>query len=164
MARLRLGGIAAGTPPRLRIGGISASGAVPTTGRLRIGGISATGTQAVILAPLPNLVDVAPLTNLTVTAGLAGGSATPDSYTWRVLPGSTPVGIIGTGATVTIKAPAGAGHTGPGPAAGSTTIGVRGIKAGIPSPEVTFRIDTLPHQWWFGTSTGYVPISQPQFA
>jgi hypothetical protein len=159
MARLRIGEVSAdelAVAPRLRIGGVSADGALPTTGRLRLGGVSADGTLAVTLLPLaPQTVRA--LTTVTLTAVTAPGSAVPDSYTWRVLPGSAPVTLTAVGNVATFAAAAHKAGT-------YSLIGVVGVKGGVLSPEQVVRIDSLPHQLWISTTAGtWVPRKVPVF-
>jgi hypothetical protein len=159
VARLRIGGASfdlSASSPRLRIGGASFDGSLPATGRLRIGGASFDGTVAVILNPLTPAT-VEPLSTVSLTAVVAAGSATPDSYTWRVVSGA-PVSLIGTGgATVTFAAPAHENGT-------YTVIGVKGINGGVQSPEQTVRIDALPQLHWLLDATGsWIPRESPVF-
>jgi hypothetical protein len=152
VARLRIGGLSgddAPVPARLRIGGLSGDGSLPATGRLRIGGLSGDGTVAVILNPLTGST-VEPLSTVNLTAVVAAGSATPDSYTWRVVSGAT-VSLVGTGATVSFAAPAHPNGT-------FTIIGVKGIKGGVQSPEQTVRIDALPHLRFKASTSGWVAV------
>jgi hypothetical protein len=152
VARLRIGGLSgddAPVPARLRIGGLSGDGSLPATGRLRIGGLSGDGTVAVILNPLTGST-VEPLSTVNLTAVVAAGSATPDSYTWRVVSGAT-VSLVGTGASVSFAAPAHPNGT-------YTIIGVKGIKGGVQSPEQTVRIDALPHLRFKASTSGWVAV------
>lgn len=140
-----------------RIYKISAAGSAPVSSKGRIYKISAPGVAALILAPFTDR-SVEPMTVQTLTATLAPGSDTPTSYTWRIVPttGSTPVTLMGTGASITCRAPATRSVSG-----GFVVIGVRGVKGSLISPEQTIRITTPPHLYWHATSTGLVPCTAP---
>jgi hypothetical protein len=138
------------------------TGAVPPGVKGRIYKAGMTGVAGVALAPFTNQA-AEPLTPVTLTAVLAAGSATPDSYTWRVVSGS-PVAIVGTGASVVVTAPTCTPGAGTGPVPAFTVIGVKATKAGVASPEVTVRIDSPTNQWWQATPTGLVAVRGPQYA
>lgn len=133
------------------------TGTAPVGAKGRIYRAQMTGLAAVLLAPFTDR-NVEPMTTQTLTAVLATGSDTPDSYTWRVVPttGSTSVAILGTGATVTITSPATSSGA-------FVVIGVRAVKGALISPEQTIRITTPPHLRWAATSSGWVPRAAPAF-
>ena len=98
------------------------------------------------IAPADQL-NAEPLSTVTLTAGVVGGGAA--TYTWRLVSGPA-VTIVGTGATVTIAAPAlvdGATYL----------IGVTATVAGSTSPEVTCTVVVLPHNEWWWTGTALAP-------
>lgn len=142
---------------KVRIYKLAAPGSAPASTKVRIYKIGTPGVAALILAPFTDR-SVEPMTVQTLTATLAPGSDTPTSYTWRIVPttGSTPVTLMGTGATVTCRAPATRSISG-----GFVVIGVRGVKGSLISPEQTIRITTPPHLYWHATSTGLVPCTAP---
>lgn len=104
-ARLRVAGISATSPPRLRVAGITADGTTPVNPRLRVAGLSATGTAYPVLAAVTaNAASAEPSQVVTLTATLAPGSPTPDTYVWSRLSG--PAGTLtASGATATFTAP-----------------------------------------------------------
>lgn len=158
MARVRVGGLLAGTPPHLRIGGISASGVVAGgVGRLRLGEIRAAGVVQVVLNPMVDQT-VEPLTSLTLTASQTGASPVPDTWTWRVVPGGlgSAVTLTGTGATRSFVTP-----TDPD-LGGYVDIGVIGTYSGTPSVEEICRITVLPHLFYALTG-GLVAMLPLQF-
>lgn len=149
MARLRIGGIAAADAPifRLRLGGISATGTVGTTPRLRIGGIAATGTVAVALNDLEDQT-VEPLDTVLLLAVPMIGSATPTSYTWRVVSGTATLSPVGDSCT----------FEAPGSEAGSTVVvGVKGTLASVDSPEQTASITIRPALIYAAGATTWEP-------
>lgn len=149
-------------PVKGRIYRAQLTGTEPIYPKGRVYRAQMTGTAGIGIVPFTDLA-VEPLTPLTLTATLAAGSATPSSYTWRVVSGS-PVSIVGTGASVTVTAPACTPGVGSGPIAAFTVIGVRGTSGSVVSPEVTCRIDSPPHQWWQPTPAGFIAVRGPQFA
>lgn len=153
MARIRVGGVTGGDPPvipRIRVGGITASGAAPASSHIRVGGIAGSGEQAVVLLPFTNRTNVEPLSDQTIAAVLAPFSATPDSYAWRIAGGQA-VAIVGTGATVHVLAPAHLAGT-------SVTIGVRASLGSQQSAEQLITITTPPNQDWAPVSGQWVPV------
>jgi len=125
----------------------SLTGSAPVGSKGRVYRTQLTGTAAVVIQPFANQ-KVEPLTPVTITAALAPGSATPDSYTWRVVSGTT-VTLVGTGASRTIAAPAHSDGT-------FVVIGVKGVLAGVETVEQTIRIDTYPQLTWQATTSGWV--------
>lgn len=152
MSTLRIYRSEVSTPPKLRVYRSAVAGTAPTTPKLRIYRSAVGGASATVLAPFTSPVDAESFVPYTVNAVVAAGSPTPDSYTWRVLPGSAPVTIVGSGASVTIMTPAlnvvgGA----------FCDIGVRAVKDGVSSAERVVRIRTPFHQYFRITAAGLKP-------
>lgn len=138
--------------PKGRVYRAQATGTGPTTGKGRVYRTQFTGTAATVLLPLTD-VACEPLTSVPLTATLAPLSATPDSYSWRRISGPS-VSIVGTGASVTVKAPAAL-------AGATVVIGVKATTAGVDSVERTCTITTPTCQFWAPTSTGLVAMYAP---
>lgn len=144
VARARVGGLSAGpspNPPRIRVGGLSAAVGAATSTRARVGGLSAAvGAAAGIRAFTP--VACEPFTVVSLTAVTALGSPTPTTYAWSVIAG-TAVTINGTGATVTVVAPAGKTAAG-----ATTTIRCTPLVSGVPGIPQDVTITTPQHLRW----------------
>lgn len=136
---------------KVRWGRSEVSGAAAASPTVRWGRSEASGAAAAILNPLTPLVDVEPLSTVTLTATLATGSATPDSYVWRRVSGAA-VALSGTGATITFPAPAAMDGA-------TVVIGVSGLIGGAQGPERTVQITTLPQIRWEPTTAGWVPVA-----
>jgi hypothetical protein len=138
--------------PKLRAYRTTVSSTAITVPTLRVYRTTTAGTNATVLEPLED-VTAEPLSLVPLTAVKTDLSVTPDSYSWRRVSGAA-ASIVGTGATVSVKAPAAQGGT-------SVTIGVRAVVGAWQSPEQEVTITTPPHQWWSATSTGPLAMYPP---
>lgn len=155
MTALRVHALSSQSPPaaaRLRVHRITSAGAAPVTTKLRVHRITSAGVGGIALRPLADVATTA-LAAVTLTADLEVGSAAATTYTWRHVSG-VPAAIIGTGASVTVTAPAGLDGT-------TTVIGVRASAGSVQSVERLVTITTLPHVWWEPTGTAWRPLRSP---
>lgn len=140
MATLRVYHADVTAQPTLRVYNASMTGTVATNPTLRIYNADYVGAVGAVVNPLsPQTVE--PHSTVTLTATLATGSGTPDSYQWRVLSGPS-VTFSGVGATVTFLSPDAM------PPGTSVTVGVSAIIAGNASNEQTVVITVLPQTCW----------------
>lgn len=136
------------TAPKGRIYRAQFSGSLPAAPKGRIYNAQFSGTAGVTVNALAPLTNVEPESTVALSASLVDGS-TPDSWAWRSVSGPA-VGIVGTGATVTIAAPSDINGA-------TVVVGVRASKSGVLSPEVTCSISVLPQTEWLWADTGWVP-------
>ncbi len=127
---------------RLRV----ASAALREAPRLRVASAVATGTYTPVVQAIDNMVNVEPLTTLTMPLTLAGG-VPADAWTSRVVIGAPVPDLAVTGSTLTFTAPADADGT-------QTTIGVTGTYGGGTTPEETFTVNVLPQIEWLLVADG----------
>lgn len=155
MAKLRVHGAAIASKPALRVHGATVAGAVVPRPKLRVHGGALVGNATATLQPLAD-VTIEPQELVTIATALTSGSATPDSYLWRVVSG-TPVPLVGAGATMQFQSPSVM------PPLGATTvIGVRAVVGGFTSPEVTTTITTRPQLSWSRVPGGQWVGSKPR--
>jgi hypothetical protein len=149
MAKLRTARHGLATPagaPKLRAVRHGLTGAVTTRPKLRAIRHGLAGAVVAVVNPLPSYTNVEPGTVITYTASLTSGTA--DSWTWRVISGATTV--TGTGATVTVAAPADINGA-------TAQIGVTATVSGVTSAEVVSTITALPQTEWWWDGTTWVP-------
>lgn len=150
--KLRLYNISTASPTHLHIYNISAASAAAP--KLRWTAVSAlSATVAPVIAPFPEMT-YEPLVTISVTATLAAGSSTPDSWTWRVISSPDPVVLNNeTTDTVTFITPA---QLPPNPGTPTMILGVQAIKDTVYSTEVQAPIGILPQLDWTWDGTSWV--------
>lgn len=124
---------------KLRVYATSLTGTAVTGAKLRVYATSLTGTVSALVTPLAAQTKE-PETAVTITASTVDGNA-PDSWSWRQVSGPT-VAFSGTGATRSFTAPSAM------PPGATVVVGVRAIKGGVLSPEVTCTVTVLPQTEW----------------
>lgn len=131
-----------GSPPApaVRVYRAGLTGTEYQTPRLRVYRAGLTGVEAVFVAPFAART-AGPGEPVTLTAALVGGGA-PDSWTWRVLPGSAPVQLTGTGAARSFPCPSVM------PPGAEVRLGVTATRGGVTSPEVAAVVTVLPQLHW----------------
>jgi len=153
MPRLSLIKLGAETPPnrQLSLIKLAADGTTKAMPRLSLINLTADGTVVLTVTP-PADQTVEPQSTVTLTASLPDGK-TADSWTWRQISGDT-AGIHGTGATVTLTAPANISGT-------TLVIGVRATAGSTTSSEKTVTITVLPQiRWILDSSRTWQPLGQ----
>lgn len=129
---------------KVRLGRAELSGTAAIVPKVRYGRLDLAGTAAVLVVPLqPQTVE--PESTVNLAAGLVGGGSA-DSWAWRPISGPS-IGILGSGATVSFKAPSAM------PPGTSVVVGVRATVSGTQSPEQTVTITILPQLQWYWTGT-----------
>jgi hypothetical protein len=155
VAKLRVHGASIASKPTLRVHGTTLAGSVVPRPKLRVHDGAVVGDATANLQPLAD-VTVEPQEPVTIATALTAGSATPDSYLWRVVSG-TPVSLAGAGASLTFTSPSAM------PPLGATTVlGVRAVVGGFTSPEVQCTVTTRPQLSWSRVPGGQWVGSKPR--
>jgi hypothetical protein len=149
----RISGTGSVEVPRGRVHRISSSGAPAAAPRGRVHRVRSSGVAALAVEPIAGQ-QVPGGALVALTASLEGGQVA-DSWAWRRISGPA-IGIEGTGATRTFRAPS----IMP-PANQTVVVGVTATVGGVTSVERTVEIVVMPQLKWFWTGAAWVGSRPP---